>query len=498
MAKLFPPTIDGKLPAAVYVSDNESRLRIPFQHNNTIGNNIYKGYWIKIKTASTNLQVALFSIDKSQVGNASEINCTLAEQLQIGQFYKLQLAYADENGEAGLYSTVGVFKCTTTQNVTASYRIDNILGLEVSGSYLPSNDDKTEVEYSYEFQIYNNTQLLYTSGELLHNSQDNDLGKDSYVFGELLPTGSYVLKYLVTTINQLFSTWELRFTVNESNRIMPQKLDIELINLDCGNVKVSSIDRIDTNSHLLRKNNNKWQHLAEIEDIDDFTFIDNTVEQGTNYTYALCKQTVNLSTQEYTIYKSAPVNILADYDTIQLSDASKQLSISLNPKITSYKDVIQEQKQDTIGGQYPFIFRNGNIHYKEIGFSGLISYHGDNDELFMKNIELGLDSISERTDTNSEETGIFRGRTTQLVGYNVAAERKFRNEVTKWLTNGQPKLFRSPTEGCYIVRLMNVALTPTEQLGRMIYSFSATAYEIAECNLNKLKEYDLIWGERNV
>jgi hypothetical protein len=29
-----------------------------------------------------------------------------------------------------------------------------------------------------------------------------------------------------------------------------------------------------------------------------------------------------------------------------------------------------------------------------------------------------------------------------------------------WLNNGKPKLFRSPSEGNYIVRLMSVSLTP--------------------------------------
>jgi hypothetical protein len=50
-------------------------------------------------------------------------------------------------------------------------------------------------------------------------------------------------------------------------------------------------------------------------------------------------------------------------------------------------------------------------------------------------------------------------------------ERRFRNEVLKWLNNGEPKVFRSPTEGNFIVRLMNVSLTPDEKLGRMIYTF---------------------------
>jgi hypothetical protein len=34
--------------------------------------------------------------------------------------------------------------------------------------------------------------------------------------------------------------------------------------------------------------------------------------------------------------------------------------------------------------------------------------------------------------------------------------------VLNWLTDGQPKLFRSPGEGNFIVRLMNISLTPND------------------------------------
>ena len=39
---------------------------------------------------------------------------------------------------------------------------------------------------------------------------------------------------------------------------------------------------------------------------------------------------------------------------------------------------------------------------------------------------------------------------------NLRRERKFKMEALAWLTNGQPKLFRSPSEGNFIIRLMNV------------------------------------------
>ena len=64
--------------------------------------------------------------------------------------------------------------------------------------------------------------------------------------------------------------------------------------------------------------------------------------------------------------------------------------------------------------------------------------------------------------------------------------------VLDWLNNGETKLFRSPTEGNFIVRLMNVSLSPNNSLGRMLHSFSATAYEIADFNQRNLEIYHLI------
>ena len=71
-------------------------------------------------------------------------------------------------------------------------------------------------------------------------------------------------------------------------------------------------------------------------------------------------------------------------------------------------------------------------------------------------------------------------------------ERRFKLEVLNWLNNGKPKLFRSPTEGNYIVRLLNVSLSPVDTLGRMLHSFSCTAYEIDYTSPEKLVKHNII------
>jgi hypothetical protein len=53
------------------------------------------------------------------------------------------------------------------------------------------------------------------------------------------------------------------------------------------------------------------------------------------------------------------------------------------------------------------------------------------------------------------------------------------------------KLFRSPTEGNILIKLMNISLSPKEELGRMLYTFSANAYEIDTVTLDNLFTYKI-------
>ena len=104
----------------------------------------------------------------------------------------------------------------------------------------------------------------------------------------------------------------------------------------------------------------------------------------------------------------------------------------------------------------------------------------DENQNFMRDKDIGLSK-------NSGEI-----RTTALEGYNYAAEREFKLAVLNWLNNGKPKYFRSPAEGNYVVRLMNVSLSPDDALGRLIHTFSCTAYECDSVDYDNLINKKLI------
>lgn len=59
-------------------------------------------------------------------------------------------------------------------------------------------------------------------------------------------------------------------------------------------------------------------------------------------------------------------------------------------------------------------------------------------------------------------------------------EREFREQLIQWLNDGEPKLYRSMPEGNVAVILTDISLTPMTQLGRRLYQFSATMYEVGD------------------
>jgi len=220
-----------------------------------------------------------------------------------------------------------------------------------------------------------------------------------------------------------------------------------------------------------------WTHLQDFQLYgkvpSSFVYKDFSVEHGVTYEYAI---------QQYNSYglystRLCSPQIDAQFEDLFLYDGKRQLKVRFNPRVTSFKAVVSETKKNTLGAKYPFFFRNGIIEYKEFPISGLLSYLSDNDEYFMsRQDELGMDVTWEDT--------------TDLTDQNMFYERQFKLTVLEWLNNGEPKLFRSPAEGNYIVRLHNISLSPNDSIGRMLHTFNCTADEIDDYTMENLASYN--------
>ena len=559
----------------------------------------------------------------------------------------------------------------------------NVFSNEILGEYVQdtSTGDSSEKVYSYRFQLYDSeNNLLDDTGVQLHNSSfdvsSNSSTDEYYCYEELAHNASYYLIYSITTINGL-SVTSPRYQVIAADSIEPEE-NITLIvsngseeyyynrgiptggfpewtPWEEGLIKIypdleeaikdpeNYSDKAITGNFVILRSCSKdnfhtWQEVRRFRLVGEAprsrVFYDYTVEQGLTYRYAIQQYNrQHFYSKRVYSYKRNPVNgeilfdngqpifndIVADFEDMFLYDGKRQLKIRFNPQVTSFKNDLQEQKIDTIGSKHPFIFRNGNICYKEFPISGLISFQQDgakffiNDEdyaqmnlsrfepdkksrdkdsytyykqigvaengirndddealaelmntvnnsitLFKKvtlsnslsnltgheNFQATNDFLSEREknlllkdnsqiikeytkyipiDTYEEAINLFNEKTpiyrklenvidnaalgtrqnisyaepnlynkTDLTSENIMTERYFKLLVLDWLTDGKPKLFRSPTEGNYIVRLLNVNLTPKAELGRMIHEFTCTAYEIADFNYQNLLDLGLL------
>lgn len=507
MDKLYPPYISGTLPAFT-----GTELTIPFQMNQTVSAAEVSGFAYIFKTIQSNVVIAQGQIVSPQAQDAinsgsitfqlkfKQINGN-AFQLNLGQFYKVQLAYIDNNGVIGYYSTVGIAKYTTDPKVEIEGLESGGIGINKTnfvGHYSQYKGDVTERVYSYQFIVYDEYHNIFaTSGEQLHNTINDEQLYESYdsfeLNKELIKGKNYYIQYKVTTINNYeAASPEYRIINRETidpeiratlQAVMDENNGFAQINLKGIKDAATKSEIPTTGAFILLRassedNYSSWNPILKFkltgEAPSRILYKDFTVEHGFSYQYAIQQYSDATSLRSNKILSNIIYSIFEDSF---LYESGRLLKIRFNPKVESFKINTLETKMDTIGSQYPYIFRNGNTYYHEFPIGGLISYLQDESHLFIN--KLGNDEIKDFTSTD-------------LTDYNYNIERQFKTKVLEFLTNGKPKLFKSPAEGNFIVRLLNVTLTPQDTLGRMLHSFKGTAYEIDKVTFDNLNSYGFV------
>lgn len=507
MDKLYPPYISGTLPAFT-----GTELTIPFQMNQTVSSVEVAGFAYIFKTIQSNVVIAQGQVISSQAQDAinrgsitfelkfKQINGN-AFQLNLGQSYKVQLAYIDNNEVIGYYSTVGIVKYTAEPKVEIEGLESSGVGINRTnfiGHYSQKDGDITEKVYSYQFIVYDEHHNIFaTSGEQLHNVINDEQLYESYdsfdLNKELIKGKNYYIQYKVTTVNNYeVSSPEYRIINRETiepeinatlEAVMDENNGYAQINLRGVKDSVTKAEIPASGAFILLRASSEddyssWNPILKFKLVGEspsrILYKDFTVEHGFSYQYAIQQYSDATSLRSNKILSNIIYSIFEDSF---LYENGKLLKIRFNPKVDSFKINTLETKIDTIGSQYPYIFRNGNTYYHEFPVGGLISYLQDEDHLFMD--ELGNNEIKNFSNTD-------------LTNYNYNIERQFKTKVLEFLTNGNPKLFKSPSEGNFIVRLLNVSLTPQETLGRMLHSFKGTAYEIDKVSFDNLNSYGFI------
>lgn len=486
--KLSAPIIAATIPAFI----EKTELIVPFENNIIIAAGQVKGFSLIIKDLYGNIKGTVktenkdsFNITEGWVKfNLEDINIKIA----TGFFYKIQIAYISTENTIGYYSSVGVIKYTLKPNVSIlnlQQNTINILQPEFTGVY--TNDDLSERLYSSYFVVKDSKgNIKQESKEVIHNSIDDidneQIEKIKLTFN-YNQDDIYTIQFFVKTLNGVLehspeyeitqeftsvSTFDGKIIVNNNIEdgyinIRLQKLKSESNSLLSGQYVLSRIEESNNERINLQYFNFSVFNYDVWSGYNDYL-----IENGKTYQYVFVQY------DQKGLYSKEVVSdpITAKYDYAFLYDGKKQLKLKYNTNVSSFKENVLESKIDTIGNKYPFVFRNGSVKYKEFPISGLLKSE------VIENENIRTNSPNKFIDDQFTDT------------YSI--EQKWKIDQLEWLNNGEIKLFKSPTEGNYLVRLTNISLAPEQGLGGWLHNFSATAYEIAEINENSYLQYNFL------
>ena len=379
--------------------------------------------------------------------------------------------------------------------------------------YYANNVQEKEYLKSYNVKLYQNNNfdnIIFDSGEIYTN-QYNPNEINCELGYDLLDSINYTLSFTYTTNNLYTETKNYNFTVIEQG---VDKLNATITatpDEENGRVKIDIvttdhqkfIGNLTIRRTSSKSNFHKWEDIKTItyktgEELN-YSWYDITIESGVWYKY--CAQRRNARGDRGVIIQ-IDNPIMCVLDDIYLTKNDCQLKIKFNPSLNEFKYNVTESQQVTIGSQYPYIKRNGNNYFRSFPIGGLISsfidttdwydphfyngeFHYDQDEIraFTSKDEIYGDSKKLYNEYNNNHN---------ITQYNdYIYEREFRKKVYDFLYKHDVKLFRSTTEGNILIKLMNIDFQPVESLGRMLYSFTATAIEVDEANIKNYQKYGI-------
>lgn len=386
----------------------------------------------------------------------------------------------------------------------------NIPEVPIEGQITFSDPNDNQKIQSYQVFLYkNNRTLLQASDRIYINNYENTNVIRYSLRTELQVLSIYTIKIQVFTSNLYSWTndkmYAAKFKIASNSDIL---LDAGLqctADLNTGSPKIvltnNYYSKRDTyNRHSIVKgikfvikrashqtDFSKWEEVDSLiikeDKLYNFTWYDYSAEPGVWYRYHIIRynssgvRTSSIKTQE---------PIMTDPEDVFLVGEGRQLAIRFNPQISNFSIKVAEGVTETIGAQYPFIRRNGNVYYKTFSLSGSITgfidlrantFKASKDDLYKNYKQLYVDYNKEHN-IDAYHDYIY--------------EKQFRDEVIKFLYNNTVKLYKSATEGNILIKATNITLTPNTSLTRLIYDFTCSLYEVAEYSLENCKKYKVI------
>lgn len=359
--------------------------------------------------------------------------------------------------------------------------------IPISGKLYFGNEnysDETETLQSFYIEVITRdskdtvltTETIYTGGNFDINTISYNLDLSGL---DIDNTVQFIMRIHITTSNNytMYKDYDFDIADYTTEDTWTPSIEVSLDNENgIATIKVVNVNTVFGTMYVRRSssvsNFKEWESIWEdsVAGTVDLTVTDNTVGSGIWYQYSVQLQN--------TAGAMTPVThserIFPDFYTAILSRGDKQIGVLYNYQISNYKPVVNRQKMDTLGGRYPKFAENAALNYIQFSISGLISSQEDEERLFMNEEDYYGDRYLDYT--------IYNENNEIDENYNYFWERAFRQELVKWLNDGEPKLYRSKTEGLMVVMLTDISLTPNKTLSRRLYDFSATVYEVQDGN----------------
>jgi hypothetical protein len=538
---LYPPIVDTYVPAFLVDSGtNKDICRIYFTLSQFNTMNDIANVQVTIRSQYTNLSVLNKTLYPSEVMLTDIYEDTTKTSddryyieiyktdiqggaFEINQYYKVQMRFthidatsvslttpqaidgwlAANINQFSEWSTVCLVRgISTPQLAVSGFTIDggNISWANynpiIYGSIKFANEEETEKLKSYQIKLYNaNDEVLIDSG-IQYTNTNNNPNSFSYTLPYNFVAGEsykFTIECVTMDLYSALATYEFSVSAEEQE-ILDMSFSAEK-DEDNGRIiltiKKSGVTDGFTGEVILRRASSKT-NFTIWEDLKTYTysgetnikeiFSDTTIESGVWYKYYIQKRSKGVAASVK--YIKSPLMII--FDDMFLTTKDRQLKIKFNPTVSSFKRTIQESRTDTLGSQFPFVRRNGHMNYAQFPIGGLISFQIDESHLFTSLEELFGENLKLYT-AHNEGNRITEAN-------DIVYEKLFKDKVIEFLYSEQPKLFRSATEGNFIVKVMDASFSPNATLGRRIVSFTATAYEIAECNIDNFKNYGILEG----
>lgn len=349
-------------------------------------------------------------------------------------------------------------------------------------------------EHIESYKIYVSSvkteEIVFESDNMFSSNDSFEYKLDTEGYSTTLGNEFNLYLSFITQNQYTFNSPEYKFELGEFSRNDYFKPTIDVESLpDNGAVRVTVENGTAVSGVLLIKRASSlndyhdWEtvHAVAVNGPVNTSFEDMTVCSGVIYRYSVTLETIkgsidekgvlNISNRYYTkAYKS--IKVIPDFYDAMFYRLGKQMAVRYNFSISSFKPVVNRTKVDTLGGKYPRFVENATLGYKQFSLSGMISSQEDPDCKFISRDEYYKDHLDDILKYNSNNE--------VRTPYDFFWEREFREQLLKWLNDGEPKLMKTMTEGNLCVMLTDISLTPNTTLGRRLYTFTATAYEVED------------------